>query len=49
MTTDETRKVAELLEDERIGMVTTTPPEGTLGWRRTRRCGSPDGRAALSR
>jgi hypothetical protein len=33
MTTDETRKVAELLEDERIGMVTTTPPEGTLGWR----------------
>ena len=30
MTTDETRKVAELLADERIGMFTTTSPEGTL-------------------
>ena len=30
MTTDETRKVAELLGDERIGMLTTTSPDGTL-------------------
>ncbi len=30
MTTDETRKVAELLKDERIGMFTTTSPDGTL-------------------
>jgi general stress protein 26 len=29
-TTDETRKVAELLKDERIGMFTTTAPDGTL-------------------
>jgi general stress protein 26 len=30
MTTDGTRKVAELLTDERIGMFTTTSPDGTL-------------------
>ena len=30
MTTDETRKVAELLKDERIGVFTTTTPDGTL-------------------
>lgn len=30
MTTDETRKVAELLKDERFGMFTTTAPDGTL-------------------
>jgi general stress protein 26 len=30
MTPDGTRKVAELLKDERIGMLTTTSPEGTL-------------------
>jgi general stress protein 26 len=30
MTTEETRKVAELLRDERIGMLTTTAPDGTL-------------------
>jgi general stress protein 26 len=30
MTTDETRKVTELLRDERIGMFTTTAPDGTL-------------------
>jgi general stress protein 26 len=30
MTTDETRKVAGLLQDERIGMFTTTAPDGTL-------------------
>ena len=30
MSTDETRKVAELLEDERIAVFTTTSPEGTL-------------------
>jgi general stress protein 26 len=30
MPTDQTRKVAELLEDERIGMFTTTSPDGTL-------------------
>ena len=30
MTTDQTRKVAELLKDERIGMLTTTSPDGTL-------------------
>jgi general stress protein 26 len=30
MTTDETRKVTELLKGERIGMFTTTAPDGTL-------------------
>ena len=30
MTTDETRTVAGLLRDERIGMLTTTAPDGTL-------------------
>ncbi len=30
MTTDETRTVTELLRDERIGMFTTTAPDGTL-------------------
>jgi general stress protein 26 len=30
MTTDETRKVAELLKDERIAVLTTTAPDGTL-------------------
>jgi general stress protein 26 len=30
MTTDETRKVTELLQDARIGMFTTTAPDGTL-------------------
>ena len=30
MTTEDTREVAELLEDERIGFLTTTDPEGTL-------------------
>ena len=30
MTTDETRKVAELLGDERFGLFTTTAPDGTL-------------------
>jgi general stress protein 26 len=30
MTTDETRKVAELLKDQRFGMFTTTAPDGTL-------------------
>ncbi|GAB3355698.1 pyridoxamine 5'-phosphate oxidase family protein [Modestobacter lapidis] len=30
MTTDDTRKVAELLKDERVGMFTTTSPDGTL-------------------
>lgn len=30
MTEDRTRKVAELLKDERIGMFTTTSPDGTL-------------------
>ncbi len=30
MTTDQTRKVTELLKDERIGMFTTTAPDGTL-------------------
>ena len=30
MTTDETRTVAELLEDERIAVFTTTAPDGTL-------------------
>jgi general stress protein 26 len=30
MTTDETRKVAELLKDERIAVFTTTAPDGTL-------------------
>jgi general stress protein 26 len=30
MTTDETRKVAELIGDERFGLFTTTAPDGTL-------------------
>ncbi|WP_299953229.1 pyridoxamine 5'-phosphate oxidase family protein [uncultured Modestobacter sp.] len=30
MATDETRKVAELLKDERIAVFTTTAPDGTL-------------------
>ncbi len=30
MTTDETRKVAELLKDERTAVFTTTAPDGTL-------------------
>jgi general stress protein 26 len=30
MTTDETRKVADLLKDERIAVFTTTAPDGTL-------------------
>jgi general stress protein 26 len=30
MTSDETRKVAELLEDQRIAVFTTTAPDGTL-------------------
>jgi general stress protein 26 len=30
MTTEETRKVAELLEDERTGLFTTIAPDGTL-------------------
>src|SRR5688500_3801067 len=30
MTTEETRKVAELLKDERFGLFTTTAPDGTL-------------------
>lgn len=30
MTTDDSRKVAELLKDERIGMFTTTAPDGTM-------------------
>jgi general stress protein 26 len=30
MTTDETRKVAELLKGERIGFLTTVTPDGTL-------------------
>jgi general stress protein 26 len=30
MTTDDTRKVAELLKDERIGFLTTIDPDGTL-------------------
>jgi general stress protein 26 len=30
MTTDETRKVTELLKNERFGMFTTTAPDGTL-------------------
>lgn len=30
MTEDHTRKVAELLQDERIGMFTTTAPDGTM-------------------
>ncbi len=30
MTTDQTRRVTELLKDERIGMFTTTAPDGTL-------------------
>ena len=30
MTEDRTRKVAELLKDERIGMFTTTAPDGTM-------------------
>ena len=30
MADDDTRKVAELLEDQRIGMLTTTAPTGTL-------------------
>ncbi len=30
MTDDSTRKVAELLSDQRLGMLTTTDPDGTL-------------------
>ncbi|MGY1856027.1 pyridoxamine 5'-phosphate oxidase family protein [Modestobacter sp. SYSU DS0290] len=30
MTTDGTRKVAELLTGQRLGMLTTTAPQGTL-------------------
>jgi general stress protein 26 len=30
MSTDQTRKVSELLKDQRFGMLTTTDPDGTL-------------------
>jgi len=30
MSTDDTRKVSELLKDQRFGMLTTTDPDGTL-------------------
>ncbi len=30
MSADDTRKVAELLEDERLGFLTTADPDGTL-------------------